>query len=518
LNTGLPKLPKRTRPRLGHHPSSHPGSWIDASRAPFAIRISWRTIALGIVMACGLVNAASTEPVPHLKDHTDWRWPAGTEVLSFDNVEGVILLTARLHGPSGRDSSATLAVDTGAGFLALDRDVAQILGISDSTDGNGTLDYADHPLNRLELGTLELDQVSPVLTLHASMIREVTDRPVAGLLGERIFADRGLWIDYRDQRVAFVPVPPDPLGGSRSESEGRASSRSPIDSGAKAAKLRSAGRKSRVAASRALFSGIMSASAIAVPFDLEGDGKVLVRVRVSNPLPPRHSPWLTFIVDTGATKCVLFTEAVHDLVPGAREWSSLLGLSAPTLFGISDARVVRIPSTELETEASGSREKSPRAVVEGGRLAVSDVDAVVIRTDLAAALARAVRRPVHGLLGYSFLKRYRIAFDYPHRVMWLDPLPANWENRSYEYTHVGIQIERRGTAMSIVGVVEDSPAARAGIRRGDQVVSVDGRPVGDFDVVSLSRHLEGPPGTRVMLMVRRDGTERSYSLARRRLL
>src|SRR5205814_10672854 len=130
------------------------------------------------------------------------------------------------------------------------------------------------------------------------------------------------------------------------------------------------------------------------------------------------------IVDTGATKSVLFEEVLGERVPGSRSWRSLRGLSAPTLFGSSRARVVLIPTLELPL-AEGGRNRPdhpPTRTLRSGSgpfLTVRDLDAVVIRNELSQALSAAVHRPVDGLLGYSFLKRYRVAFDYPHRVLWL---------------------------------------------------------------------------------------------------
>src|SRR5258706_1396906 len=59
-------------------------------------------------------------------------WPAGTEVLRFENIEGIILLRATLRGLASADTTGPLALDTGAGYLALDVGLARTLGIADS--------------------------------------------------------------------------------------------------------------------------------------------------------------------------------------------------------------------------------------------------------------------------------------------------------------------------------------------------------------------------------------------------
>jgi C-terminal processing protease CtpA/Prc len=53
---------------------------------------------------------------------------------------------------------------------------------------------------------------------------------------------------------------------------------------------------------------------------------------------------------------------------------------------------------------------------------------------------------------------------------------------------------------------------------GDEIVALDGESADHLDVVTLSRRLEGPPGSKIRLTVRHGGSDRTYTLARRRLL
>ena len=55
----------------------------------------------------------------------------------------------------------------------------------------------------------------------------------------------------------------------------------------------------------------------------------------------------------------------------------------------------------------------------------------------------------------------------------------------------------------LAGIAEDSPAERAGLRRGDIIVAVDGTPVGDWS--SLRQQIFFNPGTMRTLAVVRDG-------------
>jgi predicted aspartyl protease len=392
------------------------------------------------------------------------RWPEGTELVPFENLDGAILLPSRIQGVS-RDTTGPMLLDTGAGFVALDRDLAFAFELADSTAHPDDVSLSTDPIPRLEIGRIQLDQVSPVLLIHGEVVKRVTDRPVLGLLGQRPFQDRAMVIDYRENVIAFVPS---------SEESG-----SGVDA-------------------------LLSKRAVAIPFRLAGDGKIVVRGRLSNPKPPAYSDPLSLIVDTGATKTVLFAGTLARLVPGSKAWRRLTGLSAPTLIGANDAAIVIVPAVALGGAAA--------------RVVRTEFDAAVIESDLEKLLSDAVEEPVAGLLGHSFLRRYRVVIDYPARMLRLDPQPEGADERPYEYSQVGIQIERVGGGARVVGVVKDSPAARAGILVGDEVVAIDGRPTRALDIVTASRRLEGPPGTRITLTLRRGDHERRYTLVRRQLL
>src|SRR5262245_40102086 len=237
-------------------------------------------------------------------------WPAGTELIPFENIEGIILVRGTLQGLVPPDTSGPLALDTGAGYLALDAGLARTLGLADSTGDPEAVDLARHALPRLSVGHWSAEQVEPVLTVDGEVVRRVSDRPVLGLIGQRPLGDRAVWIDYREQMLALVPA------GMRAVEPGLAPGDSALDRGGSAG---AAGRgpspgpparDSALARSRALLAAALSPRGTAVPFRLLGDGKVLVRGRVSDPTPPTFSRDLNLLVDTGATKCVLFEDSL----------------------------------------------------------------------------------------------------------------------------------------------------------------------------------------------------------------
>ena len=388
-------------------------------------------------------------------------------MLRFEDLEGAILVCARLVSASGRDTSGIFVLDTGASFLALDFGLARLLGMVDSVPAAAAVGLAARPLARLELGGLQMDQVSPVLTVDAGVIRRVTGRPVLGLLGQALFRDRVVVLDYLEGTLVLLP--PEPAPASPSPVAGLA----------------------------------LSPTAVAVPFRLAGDGKMLVSSWVTS-RAGRPAGKLTLIVDTGATKSVFFRAALDRRLPGWTAWPALRGLGAPTLIGDASAELVRVTGIELRTP--------------GGNVARSGVDAAVLTGDLGEVLADDVGEPVEGLLGYSFLKHYRIALDFPRGLLWLDPSRGDVGDRLEEYSHPGLQLESVGEEVRIFAVAEGSPAAHAGILAGDELVAIDGESVSGLDVVAVALRLEGAPGTTLSLKLRRGLREWTCRLVRRRLL
>ena len=431
--------------------------------------------------------------------------PAGSTEIPIEDLEGVVLVPALLHGSEGRDTSGWLVVDTGAGFLSLDAAVARDLGVADAESHPTGLELAPRALPRLELGSMQLDQLSPVLLIDARIIRAATGRDVLGLAGQSVFAGHALWIDYATERMVCVPSPPESLARAEATPGDGASPTGAARPGP-SARIDTALVIRRAARSRHLLGPLLSPAARPIPFRLAGDHKILVRARFTDVAGGSAGEWLTLVFDTGATKSCLFEPALFDHHPGSRRWKSISGLVAPTLVGSTDARLSLVPAFELEGVELGDTVRRTR------------VDCAVITTELATALTAAVGEPVVGVVGYSFFKRDRLAIDYPNLTLWLEPNPRSVDEHPYEYSHVGIQLEREGGSVRVLGIVGGSPADSAGIAVGDTLVAIGTRGARAEELTRLTDLLEGAPGTRVRLTLRRDGVQRTYVLMRRKLL
>ncbi|MDE2049778.1 MAG: S41 family peptidase [Gammaproteobacteria bacterium] len=106
----------------------------------------------------------------------------------------------------------------------------------------------------------------------------------------------------------------------------------------------------------------------------------------------------------------------------------------------------------------------------------------------------------------------------------LDPHSAYLDSEEFEetrlstmgsYPGVGIEVTADGSAVKIVSAIQGSPAERAGLRAGDEIVAIDGKGVGS-DVSGAIEHMRGVSGSTVTLTIRRAGTQGLKSFALRR--
>ncbi len=105
----------------------------------------------------------------------------------------------------------------------------------------------------------------------------------------------------------------------------------------------------------------------------------------------------------------------------------------------------------------------------------------------------------------------------------LDPHSQYLDAREYRdiristtgsYTGIGIEVDEVGGNVMIVTPIAGSPAARSGLRSGDQIIAVDGRSVEAAHLQDTIGRLRGHAGSKVTVTVLRDDEAIDYSLRR----
>lgn len=86
-----------------------------------------------------------------------------------------------------------------------------------------------------------------------------------------------------------------------------------------------------------------------------------------------------------------------------------------------------------------------------------------------------------------------------------DAYKALSENTDGEFAGLGLELTPENGAIKVIAPLDDSPAAKAGIKAGDYIVEINQKTVKNMTLNDAIKLLKGPPGTSVTLMVIRKG-------------
>ncbi|HEY1189566.1 MAG TPA: PDZ domain-containing protein [Gemmata sp.] len=239
---------------------------------------------------------------------------------------------------------------------------------------------------------------------------------------------------------------------------------------------------------------------VVIPFELLKSRHMAIQVKLNDKGPYR------FIFDTGAP-----TNLVNNKVAKESGITDKKDRGGLPLFGAAPT-----PKTIKKLEIGGLN-------LEGMTTMVMDHPTV-------AAIAEVVG-PVEGIIGFPFFARYKMTIDYEKKEMTLTPngytpgdamagmmdkLMSASGGKKPEPMVVapaavwGFEVSKdKGSAdagVTVDAVLANSPAAKGGLKKGDLLLTLDGRwtdTVGDtFQAAALVK-----PGRAVALVVKRDGKE-----------
>jgi carboxyl-terminal processing protease len=104
----------------------------------------------------------------------------------------------------------------------------------------------------------------------------------------------------------------------------------------------------------------------------------------------------------------------------------------------------------------------------------------------------------------------------------LDPHSEFLESRAYQqlqedmssqFGGIGVQVELRKNRVVIVAPIAGTPSDRAGIRRGDEIVRIDGVPLENPTMDYVVERLRGKPKSRVLVGLLRPEEKREYEVS-----
>lgn len=87
------------------------------------------------------------------------------------------------------------------------------------------------------------------------------------------------------------------------------------------------------------------------------------------------------------------------------------------------------------------------------------------------------------------------------------------EDMNAEFGGVGIQVEMRNDRVVVIAPIANTPSDRAGILRGDEIVSVDGQGMDKVPMNDVISRLRGKPKTRVSVKFFRPSTKGEFEVS-----
>jgi len=203
-------------------------------------------------------------------------------------------------------------------------------------------------------------------------------------------------------------------------------------------------------------------------------------------------------------------------LPGGRKLSARLAVDTGTRLAllllapfVDEHDLLEIPGGTAPTVVgcgAGGESRGALRRIDGMRLGPFRVDrpVVALSRDRAGVF---VSRSFDGILGGAILKRCRVVFDYAGRRMVLEPGPFPPAPYVADMSGLFMALDPvQAGRFEVRAVVPGSPAHEAGIRVGDFIRTIDGRPAHEFELGALRELLIGE-GRRVGLGIERGSEE-----------
>ncbi|MFN0152263.1 MAG: aspartyl protease family protein [bacterium] len=108
-----------------------------------------------------------------------------------------------------------------------------------------------------------------------------------------------------------------------------------------------------------------------------------------------------------------------------------------------------------------------------------------------------------GNLGAGVLRRFTVIFDYEGKTMYVEP-NANFEEYD-RFDRSGMACWREAGALVALHVGKNTPAWRAGIRDGDEILAINGLAAASWDDGALAETLAGEVGRLLSVRYKRGG-------------
>jgi predicted aspartyl protease len=123
-----------------------------------------------------------------------------------------------------------------------------------------------------------------------------------------------------------------------------------------------------------------------------------------------------------------------------------------------------------------------------------------------------------GTVGFQFLKNFNIIIDYERRRVWLENFSGKVGNDMVGEVGLYAGYNPYTKKVQIFRVTPEGPAEKAGLKDGDELLSIDGLDLTRQGFRQLRSLFEGPVGSKVKIAASRGGQLKRYEIERKPML
>ncbi len=90
------------------------------------------------------------------------------------------------------------------------------------------------------------------------------------------------------------------------------------------------------------------------------------------------------------------------------------------------------------------------------------------------------------------------------------------EDITGNFEGIGAELGVKNGILTVIAPLPGTPAEKAGIRSGDKIIKIDGKPAADMSIEEAVDNIRGPKGTSVTLTIFRDGSQDTQDIVVKR--
>jgi membrane-associated protease RseP (regulator of RpoE activity) len=123
-----------------------------------------------------------------------------------------------------------------------------------------------------------------------------------------------------------------------------------------------------------------------------------------------------------------------------------------------------------------------------------------------------------GTVGFEFLRNFNITFDFKRRYVWLENFSGKVSKDPDGDVGISAYYAKELKSVIVVRVEPDSPADKAGMKKGDTLVDIDDNELTNISYRKLREMLLGPVGSKLKLSFSHQGIAQRVTLTRAALI